>query len=290
VLATRGESGLKVGSRLPPDGDSGGAVLPTLAVPIRVEGKVWGLIRIRAGHQLHVPADAEARLGSFAELVATAVSNARTRADLIASRARIVAAADEARRKIERNLHDGTQQRLITLGLHLQHVRASIPARRRRLREQLQRIECDVKAVSEDVRELSQGLHPAPLSTAGLGPALRALARRSPIPVDLRSDTDEQPARAAEIAAYYVISEALTNAAKHSRATRIAVTVTTTAGRLHAEIQDDGVGGADPRNGSGLIGLTDRVEALGGWFSLETSPEQGTGISVELPLPDARSV
>jgi signal transduction histidine kinase len=316
VLGACGESGFSVGSRWPLDGDSLAArvhesgysariddystlqgaiaaavrtspIVSTAASPIAVEGKVWGMICV--GGHARLPTDTETRLARFTELVATAVSNASKSADLISSRARIVAAADEARRRIERNLHDGTQQQLIALRLDLRGVRATVPARQRRLRAHLQRIEHDLEAVFDDVRELSQGLHPSVLVHAGLGPALSALARRSPIQVDLHLDTDERPPQSAEIAVYYVVSEALTNAAKHSQATCITITVTATAGRLHATIQDNGVGGADTSKGSGLLGLTDRVEALGGRLTLTTPPDHGTRITVELPLVAART-
>jgi signal transduction histidine kinase len=231
-----------------------------------------------------VPVDAEARLQEFTELVATAISNAATRAELIASRARIVAAGDEARRRIERNLHDGTQQRLLALGLDLQAVQAAVASEPDGVQARLAQIELDVESVLEDVRELSRGLHPALLSRGGLGPSLRTLARRSPIHVELEIDTEQRPPESIEIGVYYVVSEALTNAARHSQASEISVTVSIDGAVLRATIEDDGVGGAEATPGSGLIGLVDRVEALGGRFTLESPAGHGTRISIELPL------
>jgi signal transduction histidine kinase len=318
VLAVRGAPGFVVGGRWSLEGDSLAArvyaserpariddysdlpgpiaarirstpVVSTVGVPIAVEGKVWGVICVGTTDDQLLPPDTEDRLANFTELVATAVSNATTRAELIASRARIVAAGDEARRKVERNLHDGAQQRLLALGLDLRAVRTTLADAQPELRAELERIERDLEVVLFDIRELSQGLHPSLLARAGLGPSLKAVARRSPIPVDLCLDVDRRPPQAVEIAVYYVVSEALTNAAKHSRATEVSVTVTTAHDCLRATIQDDGVGGAEPGKGSGLVGLTDRVEALGGRLTLAAPPGQGTRITVELPLNGGRT-
>jgi PAS domain S-box-containing protein len=259
-------------------------VVSSLGVPIVVEGSIWGFMIAAAKPGRPIPADTEARLARFTELVATAVSNADTRSELIASRARIVAAGDEAKRRIERNLHDGTQQRLIALGLDLQTVRDSIPADQQDAHSGLRRIRHDLEAVLEDVRELSHGLHPALLSQAGLERSLRALARKSPIPVTLHVSVSERPSESTETAVYYVISEALANAAKHSRAAQISVVLTTSRTEIRAAIEDDGSGGAEASAGSGLIGLIDRVEALGGRFALDSPPGHGTRISIEMPL------
>jgi PAS domain S-box-containing protein len=260
------------------------SMLSTLGVPIVVEGSVWGFMIAAAKPGRPIPADTEERLARFTELVATAVSNASTRSELIASRARIVAAGDEAKRRIERNLHDGTQQRLIALGLDLQTVRESIPADQHRAHFGLRRIGHELEAVLEDVRELSHGLHPALLSQAGLGRSLRTLARKSPIPVKLNVSVSERPSESTETAVYYVISEALANAVKHSGASQISVTLTTSPSNVRATIVDDGSGGAEVSAGSGLVGLIDRVEALGGRFALDSPPGSGTRISIEMPL------
>jgi PAS domain S-box-containing protein len=255
-----------------------------IGAPVIVEGKVWGALIAGSDSDEPLPGDAELRMARFAELIATAISNATTRSELIASRARIVAATDEARRKIERNLHDGTQQRLVALGLDLQAVHMNVPTELQDTRSGLERAEREIEAVLEDVRELSRGLHPGLLSKRGLGPSLRALARKSPIKVDLDVHVETRPAEAVETAVYYVVSEALTNAAKHSQASAISVAVGTAGNLLRATIEDDGIGGAEASAGSGLVGVIDRVEALGGRFALDSSVNHGTRISIELPL------
>jgi signal transduction histidine kinase len=254
-----------------------------VGAPIPVEGRLWGLVIAGTTDDEPLPPNAEERLAAFIELVATAISNATARAELVASRARIVAAGDEARRRIERNLHDGTQQRLIALGLDLQSARAAIPEDQRGTRSALVGVEGDLEAILADLRELSHGLHPPLLSRLGLGPSLQALARRSPIPVQLEVDVPERPAPAVETAVYYVVSEALANAIKYSHASEISVTITS-GEKLEASIVDDGVGGADPSGGSGLTGLVDRVDALGGHFALASPPRGGTRISIDLPI------
>jgi GAF domain-containing protein len=256
-----------------------------VASPIVVEGGIWGAV-VLGSSGASFPPETEQRLDEFTELVATAISNAAARADLVASRARIVFAGDEARRRIERNLHDGTQQRLIALGLDLQSVRAAISEDQHDTHSALVGVEEDLDAILADLRELSHGLHPPLLSRLGLGPSLRALARRSPIPVELDVDLPERPAPSLETAVYYVVSEALANAIKHSRASEVTVTITS-GETLEASIADDGVGDADPTGGSGLTGLLDRVEALGGRFALDSPPRGGTTISIELPVEPA---
>jgi PAS domain S-box-containing protein len=255
-----------------------------VGAPVIVEGKVWGALIAGTDSDELLPAGAELRVASFAELIATAVSNATTRSELIASRARIVTASDEARRRIERDLHDGAQQRLVALGLDLQAVEMSIPPDLQEARSGLERVQREIEAVLEGVRELSQGLHPALLSQGGLGPSLRALARRSPIQVNLDVVVEKRPPETIETAAYYVVSEALTNAAKHSEATEMSVTVASAGNALRVTIADNGIGGAEASAGSGLVGLIDRVEALGGRFALDSPLNEGTRISIELPL------
>ena len=264
-------------------------VRSSLGAPIVVEGQLWGALVAATDREEPLPAGTEFRLARFTDLIATAISNTATRSELIASRARIVSAGDEARQRIERNLHDGTQQRLIALGLDVQRVRATIPDDQHDAHLELERVEEALGSVLEDLRELSRGLHPPLLSRRGLRSSLRALARDSPIPVELEIDLPERPPAPLEIAVYYVVSEALTNAIKHSQASAISITIETDhAGgpfgvgldgrsrgvKLHATIADDGVGGADASVGSGLTGLADRVEALGGRFALDTPPRR----------------
>jgi signal transduction histidine kinase len=204
--------------------------------------------------------------------------------ELAASRARIVAEGDRARRRIERDLHDGTQQRLVSLMLDLRAAEAVLPPGMQDVRAQLAGVAGGLAGALDDLQEISRGIHPAILSAGGLGPALKALARRSAIPVEL--DVDVQPRLDApiEVATYYVVSEALANAAKHALASVVHVKVRTDDARLHLSVRDDGVGGATAGGGSGLIGLTDRVEALGGSIAVTSPTGQGTTLLVELPI------
>ena len=208
----------------------------------------------------------------------------QAQAELIASRARIVSAEDAARRRLERNLHDGAQQRLISLGLELRMAEASIPAERQDIKERLAHITSGLTDVSHDLREIARGLHPAVLAKGGgLGPALKTLARRSSLPVNLDVAIDRRLPDSVEAAAYYVVAEALTNAAKHAHASEVTVGVQVQEGNLRLLIRDDGVGGADAAKGSGLIGLKDRVEALGG--HVQVSSPRGSGTSLQLTIP-----
>jgi signal transduction histidine kinase len=231
-----------------------------------------------------LPVDTEARLDKFSELVATAVANAQSRSDLAASRRRIVAASDQTRRQIERDLHDGTQQRLVSLGLAVRAAEASVPPEQDDIRAQLSGVAAGLVAAVEDLQEISRGIHPAILSKGGLAPALRALAHRSSIPVDLDIRAEVRLEEPIEVAAYFVASEALANAAKHSSASRIDMSLDQRGGLLLLAIRDDGVGGADVERGSGLVGLTDRVEALGGSIRISSRPGKGTLIAVDLPV------
>jgi signal transduction histidine kinase len=209
------------------------------------------------------------------------------RAQLAASRARVVAAADETRRRIERDLHDGTQQRLIALALELRAVQARVPPDQRVLAEQCSRIARGLAEVIEELREISQGLHPAILEKGGLGPALGALARRAGVPVELSVRIPARLPEPVEAAAYYVVSEALTNVAKHARASAVTVDAAVTGEALRLLIKDDGAGGADPSRGSGLLGLSDRVESAGGTIEITSPPGGGTSLLVTIPVQQA---
>jgi GAF domain-containing protein len=257
----------------------------TVAVPIVVDGRVWGTATVGAAESL--PPDTEARMGDFADLVATAIANAATRAELVASRARIVAAADDARRRLERDLHDGAQQRLVALGLGLRAAEGGVPEQLQPLKEQLAGLVATVAAVSAEMQEISRGIHPAILSRGGLGPALKTLARRCTVPVDLDLHVEQRFADSVEVGAYYVVAEALTNAAKHARASVVEVCGHATGGTLHLEIRDDGIGGATAGKGSGLTGLVDRVEALGGKMTVQSPAGSGTSLLVDIPLDTA---
>jgi signal transduction histidine kinase len=254
-----------------------------VASPIIVEGSLWGVVVTLTGRG-PFPADAADRLADFTELVATAIGNAESRAELAASRTRIVAAADETRRRIERDLHDGTQQRLVSLGLELRVAQSAVPAALPELETAIGRAVDELNGVAEDLREIARGIHPAILSEGGLGPALRTLARRAAIAVELDAAAIARLPEPIEVAAYYVVSEALTNATRHAHASVVQVAVEERADGLHLCIRDDGVGGADTAKGSGLIGLHDRAAALGGSIEVSSPPGEGTLIQVQLPL------
>jgi signal transduction histidine kinase len=257
-------------------------VRSTVASPIVVEGLLWGAMTVSSPVGL-LPPDSEERLEKFTEIVATAIANAENRAKLAASRRRIVTASDDARRRIERDLHDGTQQRLVSVGLALRAAEANVPPDRSDLRAELSQITTELLDAVAELQELSRGIHPAILSSGGLGPALRTLARRSMIPIALDVTADTRLPEPIEVAAYFVVSEALANATKHAQASRIDLSLALTNGRLLLSIRDDGVGGADAE-GSGLVGLHDRVEALGGTIRIESPLGAGTLLVVTLPL------
>ena len=257
--------------------------LSHVGCPIVVEDHLWGAMVVGSTHDL-LPPDAETRLERFTELIATAISNATARTELIESRARIVAAGDEARRTIERDLHDGTQQRLVSLALAANAAAAELPPQSSDVREKFSRIAAGLGTAVEELQELSRGIHPAILTDAGLGPALEALALRSPIPVELEVMTRERFPQPVEVAAYFAASESLANAAKHSQASRIDVALTLENEGLLLSVRDDGIGGADPARGSGLVGLRDRVEALGGSLEATSKPGDGTSLVAGLPI------
>jgi signal transduction histidine kinase len=263
-----------------------GAPCSAVGAPIIVEGQLWGAMIVASGaHAL--PPNTSARLDDFTALVAIAIANAKNRADLAASRERVVVAADETRRRIERDLHDGAQQQLVALAIDLQATQESLPSELPELRADLSRVSEGLVSTLDELREIARGIHPAILVQGGLPPALKTLARRCPVPVDLELalDLESRPAEPIEVATYYVVAEALTNAAKHANASRVRVTCDARDGVLRVRVQDDGSGGASPARGSGLVGIIDRVEALGGTLLLRSPP--GAGTSVELALPIA---
>jgi signal transduction histidine kinase len=257
-----------------------------VATPIIVQGRLWGVIAAGSIREEPLPLDTEARLASFTELVATAISNAENLAELTASRARVVAAADQTRQRIERDLHDGAQQRLVSLALALRAAQAAVPPGLGDLRGELAHVSEGLVSVMDDLREMARGIHPGILSEGGLAPALKMLARRSAVPVQINVHADPRLPERVEIAAYYVVSEALTNAAKHAHASVVQVSAETAGQVLHLHVRDDGTGGADPARGSGLIGLKDRVEALAGTITVDSPAGAGTSLHAELPLAD----
>ena len=252
-------------------------------VPISVEGRLWGVIGIASGREL--PPDTEARLAGFTELAATAIANTATQAALAASRARLVATTDQARRRIERDQHDGAQQRLVALALLLREAQAALPEAGE-LAQRLDGAVSEVNGVLEELREVARGIHPAILTESGLRPALRALARRSAVPVSLDVQVAGRLPEPVEFAAYHAVSEALANVAKYAQASAAEVEVGVGDGVLRVDVRDDGRGGTDVGRGSGLLGLKDRVEALGGWISLRSEAGAGTVMQIALPLDD----
>jgi signal transduction histidine kinase len=254
-----------------------------VAMPVHVNGRLWGMIAVGSG-QGPLPPDTEQRMTDFTDLIATAVANAHARAELVSSRARLVAASDEVRRRIERDLHDSAQQRLVTLGLQLRSAAAAAPLGYEEIRAEITDVAEGLTDVMNDLREISRGIHPAVLSETGLRSALGSLARRSAIPVDLDLRIGGRLPEPVEVTAYYVVSEMLTNAVKHADATAVAVTAELADGSLRVGTRDDGIGGADPARGSGLVGLRDRVEAIGGTFAVDSPEGRGTTTWCVLPL------
>jgi signal transduction histidine kinase len=257
-----------------------------VGTPITVGGALWGAMTALSPLDRALPDDTESRMTEFTDLVGTAISNAQARADLMASRTRIVAAADDTRRRIERDLHDGIQQQLVALALKLRLAEAN--ATNSELRDEISAIDEGLIEAVEELRELSRGIHPAILSKGGLGPALKALSRRCAVPVELDVRVDRRLPETAEAAAYYVAAEALTNVVKHANASVVELRAAVEDDHLTMVIRDDGTGGADPSRGSGLIGLTDRVEAVGGTLTFASPRGQGTTLRVQLPVGVSR--
>ncbi len=254
-----------------------------VAAPITVAGRVWGAIRAARTGADPLPAGAEQRLGDFAEIVAQAIANAEAREELTASRARIVEASDAARRRIERNLHDGAQQRLVSLALNVRLAQKTLGGAPG-AEPILGRLAEELAAALTELRELARGIHPATLTEHGLGPALESLAARSPVPVEFtHAPTTRLPAPV-EATAYYVVAEALTNVAKYARAGHVSVSVQALPTELVIEVRDDGVGGASIDGGSGLRGLADRVEAVRGRLRVESPPGRGTTVAAAIPV------
>jgi len=259
-----------------------------VAAPIIVGGQTWGALFVASVEAEPLGADAEQRLSGFTELVALALESAQVHSDLTASRARLVNAGDAERRRLERNLHDGAQQRLVALALQLRLAQ-------QRLREHPEEAERLLAAgvgelllALQELRELARGLHPAILSEHGLGLALESLATRTPFPVELSAAGVQRLPEPVEAAFYYVVSESLTNAAKHASPSLASVRVGIDGGSAWIEVEDDGAGGAHLDGGSGLQGLADRIAALDGRFTLASPPGAGTVVRAELPLVETR--
>ena len=258
-----------------------------VAAPIVVSGRLWGATSLSNGGGGSFPAGIEERLEKFTGLVAVALANAEAREELTASRARIVQAGDAERRRLERNLHDGAQQRLVTLALHLRIAESRLADDTAAAAELIAEA-CDELALAlEELRELARGIHPAILTDHGLTPAVEALSARAPLPVEVNGLPSARLAEPIEAAAFYVVSESLANIAKYASASLARVDLARDDGVLVVEVSDDGIGGADADKGSGLRGLSDRVEALGGRFRVSSEQGRGTTVRAELPLRPA---
>jgi signal transduction histidine kinase len=253
----------------------------SVGMPIHVNGRLWGMIAVGSG-DCPLPPDTESRMAAFTDLLATAIATAHYREELIASRARLVTAADEAKRRITQDLHDGVQQRIVALAMRMR-VAAEYCTDLQAACNSLRDAVADAKEINEELREIAHGIHPAVLGEAGLGPALRALGRRSAIPTETYVSITDRLPPPIEVCAYYVVSEMLTNAAKHSAATAIRIDADLYGDLLHISVRDDGIGGANPA-GSGITGLRDRVQALGGTFKIESEHGRGTVGSCLLPV------
>jgi signal transduction histidine kinase len=255
------------------------------AAPIKLGGNVWGALVAAGQGDAALPPGTERRLADFADLVAQALANADAYRKLADSRARIVEVADNERRRLERNLHDGAQQRLVSLALQLRLVKNAIGKDDEEAESLLTQADDELERALDDLRELARGIHPASLTSHGLEIALNGLVERAPIPVEIARIPTERLPEAVEAAVYYLVAEAITNVAKYAQATRATVAVERPAGNGHVTVavEDDGVGGADPESGTGLVGLADRIEALGGRLDIDSPHDGGTRVTAEIP-------
>ena len=256
----------------------------SVAAPVTVGGRLWGALAGATRSEAPLPDDVEQRLCDFAELVAQALANADAYEKLAASRARLVEVGDAERRRLERNLHDGAQQRLVALSLKLGMLNARLADAPPAARELLATARDDLALGLDELRELARGIHPVVLTERGLGPALDALLSRAPVQVDIEALPDERLSPQVEAAAYYIVSEAITNVTKYADASSATVAIRRRNGTATVTVADDGAGGADPSRGSGLRGLTARVEALNGRLTVDSPPGAGTRIEAEIPL------
>jgi signal transduction histidine kinase len=306
---------LPVGTKVDPDGDTvvakvlrtgsaqrvdyretTGTVAATLrgfgyraavAAPVTVGGRLWGVLAAATTSDEPPPDGLESRLCDFADLVAQALANADAYEKLAASRARVVEVGDAERRRLERNLHDGAQQRLVSVALELNLVASKLESDPQAAREVLSGAQEDLAQGLAELRELARGIHPAVLTDRGLGPALDGLLGRAPVPVEIAELPEERLAPQVEAAAYYVVAEAITNVGKYAEASGATVSIRRSNGGAVVTVSDDGVGGADPAAGSGLRGLAARVEALNGSLDVASPAGRGTRVTAEIPAPDA---
>ena len=254
-----------------------------VGAPIVVAGRLWGAVIAADSRAYHLAPDAEQRISTFAQLITDALANTDAREQLAASRARILKAGDEERRRLGRDLHDGAQQQLVSavISLQLAQKRWSDRGRARQLVDDALE---HAQAAIGDLRELAAGIHPSVLTDRGLHAALETLGSRAPVPVELVTQLPDRLPMSVETTAYFLVAEALTNVGKYARASRASVTVEVTGDELDIEVLDDGVGGADPAAGSGLRGLADRVAALQGTLDVTSPPGRGTRIHARIAL------
>ena len=254
-----------------------------VAAPIIVDGHTWGALLVASDKPEPLGPEAEQRLAEFTELVALALESAQAHADLTESRARIVSVGDTERKRVERNLHDGVQQRLVALALQLKLARSHLREDVDSAEQLIDAVIVELQLALDELREIARGVHPAILSERGLGPALESLAARAPFPVELTGAERERLPEPVEAALYYVVSESLTNSAKHASPSRVTVALDIDGESASVEVHDDGAGGAAIERGTGLQGLADRIDALGGQFTLTSPKGEGTLIRAELP-------
>jgi signal transduction histidine kinase len=254
-----------------------------IAGPVVVRGGMWGVMVGASVVPAPLAPGTERRLEECTQLAATAIANACSRHELAASTARIMTSSHQARQRIERDLHDGVQQRLVSLALDVRRAEALAELNQVDLRERLSELRAGLVGAVDELREVARGIHPSILTEGGLKPALARLARRSPIPVELTVRGVDRGPEAVEVCVYYVASEALTNALKHAHATAVFIDLELVDGMAHLLVRDDGVGGADVRNGSGLIGMIDRLQALDGTIELRSPASHGTCLEVHVP-------
>jgi signal transduction histidine kinase len=295
LARTLGDPSLQLALWLPDRGSYVDADGRPVALPERGSGRavtILGPSAAPVAALVHDPVLLERRalLSAAGAAARLALENERLQAELRvqvaelrASRARIVTAGDEERRRLERDLHDGAQQRLLSLGLALHLARQQLGPGANGAAETLAEADDELRAALDELRELAQGIHPAVLTEQGLIPALKNLAERSPVPVTFVDLPDERLPAPAEAAAYFLVSEALANVAKYARASRVRISVARVDERVLVEVDDDGVGGADPSRGSGLRGLSDRVQALDGKLEVRSVPGSGTHLHAEIP-------
>jgi signal transduction histidine kinase len=254
----------------------------TVGAPVVVDGRTWGVLAAIWVDRKPSPDDTEERMAKFAELLDTAIANADSRDQLTASRVRVLAAGDEAYRRVVRDLHDGAQQRLVHTILTIKLAHQALHQDRSDAETLIAQALDTAERATDELRELARGILPSELTRRGLRGGVEAFASRADLPVDVDISSERLPADI-EASAYFIVAEALTNVVKHARATRATVRAAVDDGVLAVEVRDDGDGGAD-REGHGLVGLADRVDALGGRLQIESSEGEGTVLAARLPL------